>query len=112
MSPGFNPNEKAAWWRPRTFNRQEFFRQFFIYGAMLTASGIIRISTDHSGMHKSLVGFLAWEMIYLPVAASVAAFLAWRGPIVVRHTKTRFVGSILTGIGISAAALGAGLLLR
>lgn len=80
----------------------EFRRQFVVYGAMLTAVGIARVAI---GQLDGLMDFLAWEVVYLPLAALLALYVAWRGPVTVVHRKTRIVKSVLIGLAIPAAAL-------
>ncbi len=80
MTPGTgvdSVNEKAAsraaidW---QSF-RARFLTQFLLYGAFVTVSGTLRACLGQIG---GFYGFLAWEAIYLPLAAVLAAVLAYR----------------------------------
>jgi hypothetical protein len=70
-----SPNEKAAWWRPSNFNAVAFRNQFLIYGVFVTTLGLLRTLL---GQMKGLMGFLAWEAVYLPLVAVLALVLACR----------------------------------
>lgn len=54
---------------------QRFKAQFLLYGAFVTAAGLIRCLV---GQVNGLMGFLAWEAVYLPLVAALALVLAYR----------------------------------
>ena len=68
-----SPNEKAAWWRLKNFNAVSFRNQFVIYGVFVTVLGLARTAL---GQMKGLMGFVAWEAVYLPLVAVLALVLA------------------------------------
>lgn len=69
-------NKKAASGAARKqFSWLEFRRQFAVYAVFLSAMGLIRTLL---GQMEGLTGFLAWEAVYLPIAALLALVLAYR----------------------------------
>lgn len=67
-------NKKAAWWRLESVWR-EFRRQFAIYAVFLTVAGLARCLI---GDIEGFMGFIAWESVYLAVAAVPALVLAYQ----------------------------------
>lgn len=54
-----------------------FWRQFAIYSVFVTTLGLLRLML---GQVNGLMGFLAWEAVYIPVCAVLALVLAYRHP--------------------------------
>jgi len=102
-------NEKAA--RRRPFDWVEYRRQFVVYAVFLTAAGLIRMLIGD--IRAGVTQFLAWELVYLPLAAIAALFatrIASRPPAV--PGKPRILGAILTGLAIAATVVGLCVALR
>lgn len=56
----------AGFWR-------KFAPHFVTYGVFITALGVF-----HGFKDRDVMAFLAWELVYLPLVAVLAAVLAYR----------------------------------
>lgn len=92
----------------KRFAWNEFRRQFVVYAVLVTALGLARILIGQISVDSPkdfAEAFLAWELVYLPLAALTALYAATRLPEPAIPRKPRIVKSIIIGFAIPAVGI-------